>query len=457
MTKLQEVAKLGQSIWLDNIHRTLIVSGELQSLIDEGLRGVTSNPTIFEKAISGSTAYDGEVERLAGEGKSAKEIYESLAMEDIAMAADLLRPVYDAAHGDDGFVSLEVSPDLAHDTEGTVAEARRLFSALNRPNVMIKVPATEAGLPAVERLTAEGINVNVTLIFSLRQYEEVAEVYIRGLERRAEEGKDLREIASVASVFVSRVDTMVDPLLEKAGALDLLGKIAIANSKVIYTRFRRIFSTKRWRRLAGLGARMQRLLWGSTSTKNPRYPDTLYVDELIGPYTVNTVPPETLQAFRDHGKVARTVGRGLMKARADLKRLSALGIDLEQVCRKLQEDGVAAFKKSFDGLLSRIGEKKEKSRSSFEERMKAAFGEAKKERVVPRLWARDYTLWKPDPEGISNRLGWLESAKRMAERVGELGTFAVEIRNEGYRHCLLLGMGGSSLAPALFRKVFGVE
>ncbi|HRT71886.1 MAG TPA: transaldolase, partial [Syntrophales bacterium] len=216
MTKLQEVAKLGQSIWLDNIHRTLIVSGELQSLIDEGLRGVTSNPTIFEKAISGSTAYDGEVERLAGEGKSAKEIYESLAMEDIAMAADLLRPVYDAAHGDDGFVSLEVSPDLAHDTEGTVAEARRLFSALNRPNVMIKVPATEAGLPAVERLTAEGINVNVTLIFSLRQYEEVAEAYIRGLERRAEEGKDLREIASVASVFVSRVDTMVDPLLEKA-------------------------------------------------------------------------------------------------------------------------------------------------------------------------------------------------------------------------------------------------
>lgn len=457
MTKLQEVAKLGQSIWLDNIHRTLIVSGELQSLIDEGLRGVTSNPTIFEKAISGSTAYDGEVERLAGEGKSAKEIYESLAMEDIAMAADLLRPVYDAAHGDDGFVSLEVSPDLAHDTEGTVAEARRLFSALNRPNVMIKVPATEAGLPAVERLTAEGINVNVTLIFSLRQYEEVAEVYIRGLERRAEEGKDLRGIASVASVFVSRVDTMVDPLLEKAGALDLLGKIAIANSKVIYTRFRRIFSTKRWRRLAGLGARMQRLLWGSTSTKNPRYPDTLYVDELIGPYTVNTVPPETLQAFRDHGKVARTVGRGLMKARADLKRLSALGIDLEQVCRKLQEDGVAAFKKSFDGLLARIGEKKEKSRSSFEERMKAAFGEAKRERVVPRLWARDHTLWKPYPEGISNRLGWLESAERMADRVGELDAFADEIRDEGYRHCLLLGMGGSSLAPALFRKTFGVK
>lgn len=456
MTKLQEVANLGQSIWLDNIHRTLIVSGELRSLVDEGLRGVTSNPTIFEKAISGGTAYDGEVERLAGEGKSAKEIYEALAMEDIAMAADILRPVYDATQGEDGFVSLEVNPDLAQDTEGTVAEARRLFSALDRPNVMIKVPATEAGLPAVERLTADGINVNVTLIFSLRQYEKVVEAYIRGLERRAEEGKDLRGIASVASLFVSRVDTMVDPLLEKAGARDLLGKVALANAKVIYARFRRIFSTKRWKRLAGLGAKMQRLLWGSTSTKNPRYPDTLYVDELIGPYTVNTVPPETLQAFRDHGKVARTVGRGLTDARANLKRLSALGIDLEQVCRKLQEDGVAAFKKSFDDLLSRIGEKKEKSWSRFEEKMQAAFEEARRERIVPRLWARDHTLWKPYPEGISNRLGWLESAKRMAERVGELNAFAGEIWNEGYRHCLLLGMGGASLAPFLFRKAFGV-
>lgn len=447
MTKLQEVANLGQSIWLDNIHRTLIVSGELRSLVDEGLRGVTSNPTIFEKAISGGTAYDGEVERLAGEGKSAKEIYEALAMEDIAMAADILRPVYDATQGEDGFVSLEVNPDLAQDTEGTVAEARRLFSALDRPNVMIKVPATEAGLPAVERLTADGINVNVTLIFSLRQYEKVVEAYIRGLERRAEEGKDLRGIASVASLFVSRVDTMVDPLLEKAGARDLLGKVALANAKVIYARFRRIFSTKRWKRLAGLGAKMQRLLWGSTSTKNPRYPDTLYVDELIGPYTVNTVPPETLQAFRDHGKVARTVGRGLTDARANLKRLSALGIDLEQVCRKLQEDGVAAFKKSFDDLLSRIGEKKEKSWSRFEEKMQAAFEEARRERIVPRLWARDHTLWKPYPEGISNRLGWLESAKRMAERVGELNAFAGEIRNEGYRHCLLLGMGGGESCP----------
>lgn len=466
-TKLQELAAQGQSAWCDYIRRSFITSGELKALIDEGLRGVTSNPTIFDKAIAGSSDYDRDIGEAAREGKSVKQIYEALAMQDIAMAADLLRPVYDATKGEDGYVSLEANPALAHDTEGTVREVRRLFAALARPNVMIKVPATQEGIPAIETLTAEGININVTLIFSRKHYEKVAEAYISGLEKRAEKKEDLSRIASVASVFVSRLDTAADPLLEKAGAGELMGKIALANAKVIYARFLRIFATKRWKRLAARGARVQRVLWGSTGTKNPLYSDTLYVDNLIGPGTVNTIPPATLDAWRDHGQAAKTVGKGLRQARENLSRLPGLGIDLDGMTQKLQDDGVAAFKKSFDDLLVSIAEKKKRLaadrrfQSSFpaadRARVDAALNEAVEQKVVPRLWNRDHTLWKPEPTEISNRLGWLHIAEEMARRTGELKAFAEEIRREGYNRVLLLGMGGSSLAPEVLGKTFGVK
>jgi transaldolase len=366
MTKLEQLAELGQAVWLDFIRRSLITSGKLQNLVDEGLRGMTSNPTIFEQAIAGSDDYDEDLQRLVTSTRSVMEIYEALAMDDIRRAADVLRPVYNASDGIDGYVSLEVNPQLAHDTEGTVAEARRLFAALGRPNVMIKVPSTPAGIPAIRTLIGDGVNVNVTLIFSLDHYRAVAEAYISGLEDLAAGGGTLSKAASVASFFVSRIDTAVDQALDRhAGdaqsptskAQSLKGTIAIASAKAAYALFREIFAGERWERLATQGARVQRPLWASTSTKNPAYRDTIYVDTLIGPHTVNTLPPATLDAFRDHGAVALTLETGLDEAKPQLARLADLGIDLAAITQKLQDDGVAAFARSFDSLLSSIGEK----------------------------------------------------------------------------------------------------
>jgi len=362
MTKLHELAKLGQAVWIDYIKRSFITSGGLQNWIDQGARGVTSNPTIFDRAISGSSDYDADLQRLARTSLTTEEIYEALALEDIARAAELLRPVYEATQGLDGYVSLEVSPKLAHDTAGTIAEARRLFTTLARPNVLIKVPATPAGLPAIQALIGEGINVNVTLIFSLEQYEAVAEAYISGLEKRAAAGQELGRVASVASLFVSRLDTAVDRELEQLGRADLQGKAAVANAKMVYARFKELFGGERWQRLARLGARVQRPLWASTGTKNPCYSDTLYVDSLIGPDTVNTMPPETLQAFLDHGRVALTVEEGLEEARAHLALLADVSVDLPAIMQRLQDDGVAAFAKSFDSLLASIAAKREQLR-----------------------------------------------------------------------------------------------
>jgi transaldolase len=359
MSKLHELTELGQAIWLDFIRRELIQSGELAELVDQGVRGVTSNPSIFEKAIAGSADYDQDLRVLVDAGLSVDEIYESLAFEDIGRAADVLRPLYDESGGADGYVSLEVSPTLAHDTEGTVDQARRIYKTVDRPNLMIKVPATPAGMPAIETLIGEGINVNATLIFSISHYEAVAEAYIAGLERLAAESDGpLDRVASVASLFVSRVDTAVDRLLEEVGESELQGRIAVANSKMAYTRFGELFSGERWERLAAQGARVQRPLWASTGTKNPLYPDTLYVDELIGPDTVNTVPPATLKAFMDRGRVAVTVESDLDRARQELARLAELGIDLEAVTQKLQDDGVAAFAKAFEGLLASVAERR---------------------------------------------------------------------------------------------------
>jgi transaldolase len=354
MTKSHDLAQLGQSVWYDNIRRAIIDSGELQQLLDDGVLGITSNPSIFEKAIAGSADYDEAIQELVAQGKSTEVIYETLALEDIGRAADMLRSVYDATDGVDGYVSLEVSPTLAHDTAGTIADARRFFAALNRPNIMIKVPATPAGMPAIRQLISEGINVNVTLIFSLESHEAVMEAYIAGLE--ANNG-DLSRVASVASFFVSRVDAAVDKLLDEKGNTALQGKIAIANAKAAYKRFQEVFAGPRWEALAEKGARVQRPLWASTSTKNPTYPDTLYIDELVGPHTVNTVPPATLVAFNDHGTAAETLTAGVDEALAQLGQLAAVGVDLTAVTQKLQDDGVAAFAESFESLLASVAQK----------------------------------------------------------------------------------------------------
>ena len=359
MTKLHTLARTGQAIWFDYIRRSLVTSGELQSLIDQGVRGITSNPTIFEKAIAGSADYDSDLSDLARKGMSVEGIYEELALTDIAMAADRFRPVYDETGGADGYVSIEVSPELAYDTDETVREARRLFSALGRPNIMIKVPATREGVPAIETLIGEGINVNVTLLFSVERYEEVALAYLSGLEKLSSSGGSLGRTASVASFFVSRVDTALDPELEKRSLGDLAGKIAVANAKVAYALFQKLFSGERWQRLERQGARVQRLLWASTGTKNPQYPDTLYVDELIGPHTVNTLPPATLKAYLDHGKTEDVLGRGIDGANEQIGRLARAGIDLKAVTERLQKDGVELFAASFRSLLESIESKRQ--------------------------------------------------------------------------------------------------
>ncbi len=466
MAQLEELAELGQAIWLDYIRRSFITSGGLGALIEKGLRGVTSNPTIIEKAIAGSADYDETLKRLVEEGKTDIEIYEELVLDDIRCTADLLRPVYDKTGGLDGYVSLEVSPSLAYDTDGTVDEAWRLFAKLERPNVMIKVPATGAGIPAIETLIGEGVNVNVTLIFSLAHYEAVADAYIRGLEGRLAAGGDVSSVASVASFFVSRVDTAVDLLLDKAGHPELQGKIAIANAKVAYARFREIFATERWMRLAAHGARVQRVLWGSTGTKNPTYPDTLYLDSLIGFDTVNTVPPATLQAFLDRGQAAPAHEIGLNEARADLDRLSNLGIDLDVITQQLQADGVDAFAKSFEGLMASIGQKRKQLMTGWQQAsfnlgpyhglVERAIGELRDEQVMSRIWAHEHTVWKPEPGEITNRLGWLHAPEIMGDNIGRLEELANAVCDDNYTHALLLGMGGSSLAPEVFRKTFGV-
>jgi len=467
MTNMHKLANLGQAVWLDYIRRSFITSGELQALIDKGLRGITSNPTIFEKAIAGSSDYDEDLQRLASEGKSVEEIYEDLVVEDIAHAADLLQPVYDATDGDDGYVSIEASPKLAHDTDGTIDEIHHLCAKLERPNVMFKIPATPAGIPAIEVLISEGVNINVTLIFSLAQYEAVAEAYIAGLEKLTESGKDISRVASVASLFVSRVDTAVDQALEDIGNTEIIGKIAIANVKVTYERFQELFSGNRWERLASKGARVQRPLWASTSTKKPEYPDTLYVDSLIGSDTVNTLPPVTLQALLDHGSIASTIETNIEDAHAQLARLSDLGVDLDAITQKLLDDGVASFAKSFESLMASIAEKRNRlltdwqpssaNLGAYQKAVNKALTDMKVNRVMTRIWEHDYTVWKPEPTEISNRLGWLHIAEVMSENISRIQGLVDAAREAGYTHALLLGMGGSSLAPEVFRKTFGVK
>src|SRR3954469_22051299 len=481
---LVEVMKAGQSIWYDNIRRAMITSGDLKKKIEEDdLRGVTSNPTIFEKAITGSADYDEQLRRLVQAGKSVSEIYEDLVTEDIGNAADILLPVYERTDGLDGYISLEVNPGLAYKTRETIDEAVRLFQRLGRKNVMIKIPAAQEGIPAIEEAIYRGVNINVTMIFSIENYAQVAEAFIKGLERRAAEGKSVDHIASVASFFVSRVDTAVDADLEyKARHAStpeeaerfkrLLGRAAVANAKLAYEKFKEIFHGPRFAELKAKGAQVQRCLWASTGTKNPEYSDVLYIDNLIGPETVNTVPPATYTAIRDHGRVALTLEEGLEECRALIGQLAEIGIDLKAVTEKLQRDGLSAFVNSFDTLVESIEAKRDALLSGINERTVASLGkyadavsaairEAEKGDVMRRVWRKDAALWKED-EGhqkvIKNALGWLDVADKMIGVEDELIHFADRVRNDsGFKHVVLCGMGGSSLAPEVLRRTFGEQ
>jgi len=359
-SSLNQLAELGQSIWYDNIQRSLLENGELARMIaEDSITGLTSNPSIFDKAISGSSDYDDAIADFVARHSDADvtALYEHLAIRDIQAAADLMRPIYDRTGGADGYVSLEVSPYLADDAETSITEARRLFQTVNRPNLMIKIPATKAGLTAIETLIGEGINVNATLMFSLQDYDGVSNAYLSGLERLAASGGNLRRVASVASFFVSRVDTIFDKALEAIGteeALSLRGKMGVANAKAAYRRFQTVFGGERFRALAAKGAMVQRPLWASTSTKNPAYSDVLYVEELIGPDTVNTMPPVTIAAFKDHGVAEVRLTRNVEEALAVMERVASLGVDYAELTATLQREGVAAFAKSFDALLQNL-------------------------------------------------------------------------------------------------------
>src|SRR5579864_22334 len=363
---IRAVRDAGQSVWLDFIHRGILKSGELRRLVEGGVRGVTSNPTIFEKAITGSHDYDDQIAKMIADGKSTTEIYEAVVVDDIRGAADALRPVYDATGGADGFVSVEVSPLLAHDTEGTIQEVRRWNSLINRPNVMVKIPGTAEGFPAIEEMIAEGRHINITLLFSIEAYRRVQEAYLRGLERRVAAGQPVHQIASVASFFVSRIDTEADKRLdaraaaaapEQAEALRALrGKVAVANAKLAYRLFEETFSGARWKALASRGARVQRPLWASTSTKNPAYPDLLYVETLVGRDTINTLPPQTIEALRDHGRVVPdAVTQGVDEAERVFAKLVEFGISIDAITQTVLDAGVGSFADSFNQLLKAIG------------------------------------------------------------------------------------------------------
>jgi len=475
---LKALLGYGQSVWLDYIRRSLITTGELARLIEEdGLRGMTSNPAIFEKAITGSTDYTQTLRELEKrKDLDAKGIYEQLAIRDIQDAADVLRTVYDKANKRDGYVSLEVSPTLAHKTQETIEEARRLWKTVARGNVMIKVPGTPEGIPAIRQLIGEGININVTLLFAQDVYERVAEAFISGLEDLVKRGGNPAGIGSVASFFVSRIDSLIDGQLadliknakspsEQASLRALLGKVAIANAKLTYQKYKEIFSGPRWAALAARGAQTQRVLWASTSTKNPAYRDVMYVEELIGPDTVDTIPPATLDGFRDHGQPRPSLEENVAAARETMDALARSGISMKAATDKLTEDGVKLFEEAFDKLLAAVDQHVAKSipaaanrlTYSLPEKLKgaveAALEDWKANGKVKRLWARDASLWTNTDEG--SWLGWLGIADDQVSREGQFKQIAQEAREGGFTHALLLGMGGSSLCVEVLKLTFG--
>jgi transaldolase / glucose-6-phosphate isomerase len=464
--RLAAVTAAGTSVWLDQIRRSMTQGGELERLVrEDSLRGQTSNPAIFEKAILGAEDYDEQIQELAREGADARSIYQAIAIQDVQEAADVLRVVYDDSGGHDGYVSLEVDPDLAFDTQRTMEQAREYWGRVDRPNLMIKIPGTDEGLPAIEQMIYEGLNINVTLLFKVEQYEKVAEAFIRGLERRQEEGRSV-DVHSVASFFVSRVDTEVDKRLEASGHTDLNGRAGLANARAAYMRFKAIFQGERFASLLAAGAPVQRPLWASTGVKNPAYPDTMYVDGLIAPETVNTMPMATLLAVAERSEI-----KGMSADQdpsEDLDALADAGIDMTDVTDQLLRDGVAAFVTPMEKLLAGIESKREAIVTGrpatieawlpeeLEPAIAARARAAVDAEVATRIWKKDDTLWGEHgaPE-IGNRLGWLTIAETLREALPDLEAFAAEAAADGLTDCVLLGMGGSSLAPEVIRRSFG--
>src|SRR6266852_6158568 len=476
---LFELEEAGTSVWLDNMRRSYITSGELQRMIDEdAVVGMTSNPTIFEKAIGGSSDYDESLRKLIAAGVSGDELFLSLMIEDIQMAADVLKPVYDRTQRKVGYISIEVPPGLANDTQGTVAMAHRLYERVGRPNILVKIPATPEGLPAIEQCLADGVNINITLLFSVEVYEEVARAYLRALQRRLQAGQSI-DVASVASFFVSRVDTAVDKLLEaRIAASDgpdrqrlqsLLGKAAVANAKLAYQSFERLFNRPEFEELRAHGARVQRCLWASTGTKNPHYSDVKYVEELIGPDTVNTMPEQTLRAFKEHGEVRPSLEENVEGARETMRQRAEIGINMDKVTKDLELDGVKLFADSIAKLNAEIGKKKEALQRGSVGHYAATLGGLSgvvevrlrqlDEQAVPRrIQEKDASLWKSDPAAqaeIKERLGWLTVVDQVEERVPDLLRLRDQLYQEGFTDAVLMGMGGSSLAPEVFRTAFG--
>jgi transaldolase/glucose-6-phosphate isomerase len=471
--QLQQLLADGQSVWLDNLRRSMFASGELKRLIDQGLRGMTSNPTIFEKAIGAGDDYDAQLKTLIGTEKDADALFWDLAVQDIQNACDAFRAVFDSSGGNDGFVSLEVSPLLAHDTAGTIAMAKELWKRVGRPNLMVKIPGTDEGVPAIEACIYEGININVTLIFAVEYYEKTAQAYVDGINRRVAEGKPVAHIRSVNSVFVSRIDSAVDKILtdriaKGETALEaLLGKIGVANLKLTYQKFKELFGGDAFAKAKAAGAAVQRPLWASTSTKNPSYPDLMYVETVVGPDTVNTMPPNTLAALLDHGSVvANTVESDLDGARATAKALQDANISLYDVTHQLQVEGVASFSDSFAALLGAIVYK-QKMLSGGDERVALSLGKTDgpfesaltglaKSDFLTRLWNKDATLWSngsADADIIAHALGWLDIPEHLMEAVPRLKALADDAKV--FEHAVVLGMGGSSLAPDILHDTFG--
>lgn len=485
MSTLTDLLNYGQSYWLDNLSRKIIRNGELQKRVSEqGLRGLTSNPSIFNKAISGSEDYDDQIKELVNSGKSLQEIYDELTIKDVQDACDILRPVFDSSGGTDGFASLEVSPYLALDKEGSIEEAKRLYARVNRPNCYIKIPGTKEGVEAIEELLYQGVNINVTLLFSIERYSEIAKAYIRALKRRDAGGKPLDRTISVASFFLSRIDVVVDELLgeriltlttdKEPHPQKLMGKAAIASARLAYQRFMQVFSGQEWEYLKSKGAKVQRPLWASTSTKNPLYSDVYYVESLIGPDTVNTLPDETIAAFEDHGKLeANTIEKDIEGAKQTFEDLKKLGIDTEFVAQQLENEGIKKFIEPFNELMKGLAEKRNKMLQGNMSTQKINYGTLKKEiesayasmngqQVGKRLYEKDGFLWKEDDEDIKmikESMGWITLAdeNEFKPTVKEMVDFTEQVKAEGFQYAVLLGMGGSSLCSEVARETFGTR
>ncbi|MDQ1238577.1 MAG: transaldolase / glucose-6-phosphate isomerase, partial [Thermodesulfobacteriota bacterium] len=475
---LKQLHSLGQSVWLDNLSRDLLRSGDLAKLIREDcVSGITTNPSIFEKAITAERSYDHDIHMLVDQGLSVYEIYEALVVEDVKEAADLLRETYDRSRGLDGYVSVEVAPHLAYEPTQTVDQAIHLFQRIDRPNVMIKVPGTRPGMEAVRELVGLGINVNITLIFSREQMMEAASAYVDGMNRWRDSGGDLRKPVSVASLFVSRVDTVVDDTLKdlsdhhvKMQSKDLMGETAIANAKLAYAAHKDFFQSERFDALRKLGVPPQRIVWASTSTKNPAYTDTYYVDNLVGPNTVNTMPPPTLNAFRDHGEPKDVIQQDLDSAQEHMVKLESLGLDMVDIMDRLLADGLKSFSEAFERLLQEIATKRTRllrgwghrsaSLGRLQEKVDKTLERLDREKLSENLWNGETSLWTEDTTAskeISQRLGWLTIVDILEGEKQKLKAFADEIKSECFSDVVILGMGGSSLAAEVFSKCFGVQ